>query len=50
VTLTDASNNAARWASHFWFEEMPRLTDLKVKLFTDGADKTQIVEMASIRG
>jgi transaldolase len=25
---------------------MPRLSDLKVKLFTDGADKTQIVEMA----
>jgi transaldolase len=24
----------------------PRLTDLKVKLFTDGADKAQIVEMA----
>ena len=26
--------------------EMPRLSDLKVKLFTDGADKAQIVEMA----
>jgi len=25
---------------------MPRLSDLKVKLFTDGADKAQIVEMA----
>ena len=25
---------------------MPRLADLKVKLFTDGADKAQIVEMA----
>ncbi len=25
---------------------MPKLTDLKVKLFTDGADKAQIVEMA----
>ena len=25
---------------------MPKLSDLKVKLFTDGADKTQIVEMA----
>src|SRR6201994_1472977 len=25
---------------------MPRLSDLKIKLFTDGADKTQIVEMA----
>src|SRR4029079_14927559 len=25
---------------------MPRLTELKVKLFTDGADKAQIVEMA----
>ena len=24
----------------------PKLADLKVKLFTDGADKTQIVEMA----
>jgi transaldolase len=46
LTLTDASNNAARWAAHFRFEEMPRLTDLKVKLFTDGADKAQIVEMA----
>jgi transaldolase len=32
---------------------MPRLSDLKVKLFTDGADKAQIVEMAKqpwIRG
>ena len=26
------------------------LKNLRVKLFTDGADKTQIVEMASIRG
>ena len=25
---------------------MPKLADLKVKLFTDGADKVQIVEMA----
>ena len=25
---------------------MPKLSDLKVKLFTDGADKAQIVEMA----
>ena len=25
---------------------MPRLSDLKVKLFTDGADKAQIIEMA----
>src|ERR1700675_1994775 len=25
---------------------MPKLSDLKVKLFTDGADKGQIVEMA----
>jgi len=25
---------------------MPRLSDLKIKLFTDGADKAQIVEMA----
>src|SRR4051812_29367466 len=25
---------------------MPRLADLKVKLFTDGADKAQILEMA----
>ena len=25
---------------------MPRLSDLRVKLFTDGADKAQIVEMA----
>ncbi len=25
---------------------MPRLTDLKIKLFTDGADKTQIMTMA----
>src|SRR5450631_4411998 len=25
---------------------MPKLSDLKVKLFTDGADKTQIVQMA----
>ncbi len=25
---------------------MPRLSDLKVKLFTDGADKAQILEMA----
>src|SRR5215813_6533651 len=25
---------------------MPRLADLKVKLFTDGAEKAQIVEMA----
>ena len=25
---------------------MPRLADLKVKLFTDGADKAQIVDMA----
>ncbi|HVY59202.1 MAG TPA: transaldolase family protein [Xanthobacteraceae bacterium] len=32
---------------------MPRLSDLKIKLFTDGADKAQIVEMAQkpwIRG
>ena len=28
---------------------MPRLSDLKVKLFTDGADKAQIVEMAKQR-
>ena len=28
---------------------MPNLSDLKVKLFTDGADKTQIVEMAKQR-
>jgi transaldolase len=27
-------------------ETMPRLTDLKIKLFTDGADKAQILEMA----
>ena len=26
--------------------KMPKLSDLKVKLFTDGADKAQIVEMA----
>ena len=25
---------------------MPKLSDLKIKLFTDGADKAQIVEMA----
>src|SRR3954469_22116063 len=25
---------------------MPRLSDLKVKLFTDGADKAQILQMA----
>ena len=25
---------------------MPRLSELKIKLFTDGADKAQIVEMA----
>src|SRR4029079_5208677 len=25
---------------------MPRLSDLKVKLFTDGADKAQILDMA----
>ena len=25
---------------------MPKLSDLKVKLFTDGADKAQILEMA----
>src|SRR5689334_23753292 len=32
---------------------MPRLSELKIKLFTDGADKAQIVEMAQkpwIRG
>src|SRR5581483_600740 len=28
---------------------MPKLADLKVKLFTDGADKAQIVEMAKNR-
>src|SRR5687767_1876023 len=28
------------------FPLMPRLSDLKVKLFTDGADKAQILEMA----
>jgi len=28
---------------------MPKLSDLKVKLFTDGADKAQIVEMAKNR-
>jgi transaldolase len=28
---------------------MPKLTDLKVKLFTDGADKAQILEMAKQR-
>ena len=28
---------------------MPKLSDLKVKLFTDGADKAQIVEMAKQR-
>ena len=27
-----------------------KLDDLKVKLFTDGADKAQIVEMAKNRG
>jgi transaldolase len=32
---------------------MPKLSDLKIKLFTDGADKAQIMEMAKqpwIRG